>query len=736
MRIGELRVGPKLVASRWLAALALILALLPRAAAAQSITIDGTLSPAQTLSGPSYTIGASLGKQVGANLFQSFGKFGLLAGESATFTGPAGIANIIGRVTGGSPSNINGAIVSAIQGANLFLINPFGIVFGAGASINVSGSFHASTADYLKLSDGAIFSATHPDGSTFSAAPPAAFGFLNASPPAIMVSGSNLTVPHGLELVGGPVTIIGATLTAPGHALEVTSVAGTGEVAIDGAGAGATTVSQFGSLYVRNSTLAVSDPRGEASGGTLVMRAGDLTIDASALNDDNYGSGAGGRIELNADGAITIENGARVHANARSTGPGGRILITGGSLALTGGSTVSTDSYAANDFQPGRAGTILVNIAGQALIAGDPTAASPASAIQSRSLIPKNMKPSKSTRFGNAGNITFNAGSLVILSDGGISTGTFGGARGDPHVGNAGNILINVAGLLSIDGSQATPGVLTGISSGSHLNAGAAGRIAVTAGAISIAGAGGINVVNKGRGGGGGINIDVTSGGLTLSGPLAQISATATMSGRAGTISITAPNVTIENGAGIATQATRRGNGGNITLTVTDLLYLLNGEITTSAVGRGGNINIAAHFVVLNGGKIIARAHNGPGGSITIAADIYLASVDSIVDAHSDKSVSGIVSIFGQQIEMTRALVVLPDALKAAEAILKSRCAARRALSSFVAGGRGGLPENPEAVLPALYLAPRAASGGPAGEPPAAPALPRHTAIHLTMRCG
>ena len=726
---------PELAAPRWLPAFALILALLPRAAA-QSITIDGTLSPAQTLSGPSYTIGASLGKQVGANLFQSFGRFGLAAGESATFTGPAGIANIIGRVTGGSPSNINGAIVSQIIGANLFLINPFGIVFGAGASVNVSGSFHASTADYLKLSDGAIFSATHPDGSTFSAAPPAAFGFLNASPPAITVSGSNLAAPHGLELVGGPVTIIGATLTAPGHELEVTSVAGTGEAAIEGAGAAATTVSQFGPLYVRNSTLAVSDPRGEASGGTLVMRTGYLTIDASTLNDDNYGSGAGGRIELNADGAITIGNGAHVHANARSTGPGGRISISGGNLALTGSSTVSTNTYATNDFRPGNAGTILVNIAGQALIAGDPTAASPASAIQSRSLIPKHMKASGGTQFGNAGKITVNAGSLVILSDGGISTGTFGGAPGDPNVGNAGNILINVAGLLSIDGSQATPDILTGISSGSHLNAGASGRIAVTAGAISIAGAGGINVLNKGRGGGGGITIDVTSGGLTLSGPLAQITASATMSGRAGTISITAPDVTIENNAGIATQAMRRGNGGNITLTVTDLLYLLDGEITTSAVGNGGNITIDPPLVVLaDGSRIKANAFDGEGGNIKIVARAFVASADSVVTASSQKGISGTITITGQQVGLNGALIVLPDALKAAEAILQSRCAARRALSSFVAGGRGGLPEDPEAVLPALYLAPRAASGGQAGEPRAAPAPLRHTAIRLKMRC-
>ena len=77
---------------------------------AQNITIDGSLSPTQTLTGPSYTIGAGLGREVGGNLFQSFGKFGLATGESATFTGPAAVTNIIGRVTGGGPSAIDGKI--------------------------------------------------------------------------------------------------------------------------------------------------------------------------------------------------------------------------------------------------------------------------------------------------------------------------------------------------------------------------------------------------------------------------------------------------------------------------------------------------------------------------------------------------------------------------------------------------------------------------------------------------
>src|SRR6516162_3987101 len=157
-----------------LAAACSLLAAVPRGAAAQNISIDGSFSRAMTLSavGGNYPIGANLGKQVGSNLFHSFGKFGLSTGESATFSGPATTQNVIGRVTGGAQSNIDGQIRSTITGANLYLINPSGIVFGQNATVNVSGSFHASTADYLKMSDGAKFQATNPDGSTFSTAPP------------------------------------------------------------------------------------------------------------------------------------------------------------------------------------------------------------------------------------------------------------------------------------------------------------------------------------------------------------------------------------------------------------------------------------------------------------------------------------------------------------------------------------------------------------------------------------
>jgi filamentous hemagglutinin family protein len=73
------------------------------------------------LRGPNYAIDANLGKQVGSNLFHSFGQFGLATGESAAFSGPA-TSNVIGRVTGGNPSSIDGKIQSNIAGANLYLI--------------------------------------------------------------------------------------------------------------------------------------------------------------------------------------------------------------------------------------------------------------------------------------------------------------------------------------------------------------------------------------------------------------------------------------------------------------------------------------------------------------------------------------------------------------------------------------------------------------------------------------
>jgi large exoprotein involved in heme utilization and adhesion len=148
-------------------------------------------------------------------------------------------------------------------------------------------------------------------------------------------------------------------------------------------------------------------------------------------------------------------------------------------------------------------------------------------------------------------------------------------------------------------------------------------------------------------------------------------------------------------------------------LSIGDFLYLVNSEITTSVknkTGNGGNINIAAGLAVLDQSQIIAQAQEGNGGNITINkyAGAFLASADSIVSASSQKGISGVVEINGVT-PLNGALVALSSELRSAVALTANSCAARagRPQSSLVEAGRGGLPQDPDASLPALYIAGR-----------------------------
>ena len=136
------------------------------------VATDGTMGARVSLTGPAIEVGAGLGQRRGGNLFHSFERFDIATGERVTFTGPGGIRNVIGRVTGGAPSSVDGTLASTVPGADVFFINPAGILFGPSASIDVPASFHASTADELRFADGAVFSALDPAGSTLTVAPP------------------------------------------------------------------------------------------------------------------------------------------------------------------------------------------------------------------------------------------------------------------------------------------------------------------------------------------------------------------------------------------------------------------------------------------------------------------------------------------------------------------------------------------------------------------------------------
>lgn len=122
------------------------------------IVLDGTLGTEGALSGPDYVIGAELGQRFDSQLFHSFRDFNLHSGESATFTGPPDIGNVITRVTGGIPSQIDGTLRSTMPTADFYFINPAGVLFGADARLDLPGAVFISTADTLSLQDGGSFS--------------------------------------------------------------------------------------------------------------------------------------------------------------------------------------------------------------------------------------------------------------------------------------------------------------------------------------------------------------------------------------------------------------------------------------------------------------------------------------------------------------------------------------------------------------------------------------------------
>jgi filamentous hemagglutinin family protein len=182
----------------WIAGLIAAFAMLsPSPVSRAQVVLDGTIGSGSGPVGPTpdgsitYWIRDDLGERAGANLFFSFSEFGIRAGESASFTAadPTPVDHVIGRVTGASPSLIDGLLRSEVAGADVWLINPRGITFGQDASIDVPASFRASTADSLRFGGpgGPVLGTDPTPPPLLAVDPPSAFGFSSASPAVIRV---------------------------------------------------------------------------------------------------------------------------------------------------------------------------------------------------------------------------------------------------------------------------------------------------------------------------------------------------------------------------------------------------------------------------------------------------------------------------------------------------------------------------------------------------------------------
>ena len=324
------------------------------------VTTDGTTSTTITSpDGNNFSIDGGNRLEGGGNLFHSFQDFSVPTNGSVFFNNSVDIVNIFSRVTGGNISNIDGSI-KANGTANLFLINPAGIIFGQNARLDIGGSFLGSTANSLLFPEGE-FSATNLDNPpilTINA--PIGLGFRDAPEPIVNQSiannGNGLEVSVGkqISLVGGDINLLGGNIFAPGGIVELGGLSTAGKVDIN-------TDSSLGfpieiaSADVTLTNFADVKVRG-GGGGSITINARNINLSGESGStrlragidlDSGTPNARAGDITLNATDNISLSQESRISNQVAPTGIGnaGNIKITTTNLSLTQGGAISTSTF-------------------------------------------------------------------------------------------------------------------------------------------------------------------------------------------------------------------------------------------------------------------------------------------------------------------------------------------------------------------------------------------------------
>jgi filamentous hemagglutinin family protein len=602
------------------------------------VNLDGTLGRSGALPGPDYLIGADLGRQMDGNLFHSFRDFNLNSHESATFSGPHSVTNIISRVTGGNPSNIDGLIRSTIPNADMYFLNPYGIMFGPNARLDVQGSFHASTADYLRLEDGGRFDARQPNNSLLSIAPIEAFGFLARPVAPISLQGrgeitqaewdtnpTGLSVPLGnsLSLIGGkleiwmgtffqtlmpdnegnerPITTHLPSLFASGGQINLASVAGVGEVKLGHDFLDVSSFSQLADIRFTESSLMRTTGVG---GGSIFIRGGQFFADNSAIEAITLGNQDGGVIDLQAN-TILLTHGATLNGDTIGMGAGSNIFLR------------------ATDF---------ITVAGE-------NDGFKSSGIYARSGM---LQALMDDNLGDAGQISLEAKNISFQEGAEISASTYSGGKG-------GDITLKASESVSFSGEgmrQDGSGVFAATYS-ERDGAGDAGSLSIEAKNISFADGSFINSQTRGAGKSGNVilkaseRVEFSGEDSKEAGTLISMMTLSTKenAGSAGMLLIEADQISVREGASIFSTTTGKGNAGTMTLNANNLELTgvshsgAGSEISVSAgdgTGNAGDIVVTAQDILLTDGASFRSASYSSGkagnilvhaaGTITIAA--------------------------------------------------------------------------------------------------------------------
>ena len=541
------------------------------------------------------------GEQCNNNLFYSFEKFNLHSGESAVFN-DNGFDNSIARVTGTNHSWINGKIES--HSNNFWLMNPNGIMFGENATLDIKGSFHVTTADYLQSDNDEKFFADADKHSILLSSPPIAYGFIDDSVSPITFHRAQLSInpQKKFSIVSGDIIIENSMFNISEGTINIAAVNSQGIAYLTDLGIDVSLFDRLANIeWIDQTNISIS---GKGS-GNIHIRAAEFVSNNSTLESITEGDYKGGITDIQVKNMI-FDNGSKIVSEHISLGfennntseiKGGNVsIIVEKSCLLTKSKIMtSTNTLMNNAVGAGDAGN--VNIQAEKI-----------------NLIDSNIN-SVSIEGGNSGQVSLIANDSITLVNSKIHTYSF-----------VASTEISSAGTISIEAERID------ISNGSEIGS--------KTGGLSLDG-----VIIGGKGDGGDINIiaqeSVNFFGVNNEGEASTIITntygTEENAGKAGNIYIAAHNLTFQDSGGIVAGTEGTGDGGKIVIDVKNQLEINgvnpNGEydkygskykyfgsgIYARSDGKGknsgdaGEINISSNTILITNGGVITNSTSGTG---------------------------------------------------------------------------------------------------------------------------
>ncbi|MEB3356292.1 MAG: S-layer family protein [Synechococcales bacterium] len=566
----------------------------------------------------------------GNNLFHSFAEFSVPTNGEAIFNNPSTVEHIFSRVTGDTVSNIDG-FIRANGTANLFLINPNGIIFGPNAQLDIGGSLVASTADAIQFGDRTFFSASEPTPSPLLSIDPSALLFTAASLGAIEVQSAapsaadvpgmlirGLRVPDGASLIlaGGNIALNGGGLNALGGQVSLIGLAEPGAVELDGAGGslGIDLPANLGLADVsltNEATIRVDGARGGGIEiwGDRVTLSGDSTLSANTL-----GSSDGGGVAITATRSTRLSQGSLIESSTATpaSGDAGDILITTPALLIRGAAQIISVASGS-----GLGGSLIINASESVQLTGANEATRIASGLYA-------------VAFGRgiAGDIVITTENLLVQDAAQISVSTFGSGAG-------GRLNITAAESVRVAGTSASGRFASSVFATAR-STGQAGTLRIATNQLLVQDGAQISAGSFSEGDGGSLVIDAAESVLVTdtrtnslfpNGIFTQTES----SGNAGELVINTQRLVVSGGSRVSSGTNGAGSGGRFVINALESVQVtgraldgqrLSGLFTGSTdVGPAGDLEIVTPTVLVqDGAEISSDTTGGRAGSIDITA--------------------------------------------------------------------------------------------------------------------